>query len=77
MTSGIFRVAGMLCVPLVVVWLMLLGNTARRTRRTVYRGMAVACARLGLLVSLLALIFLRRCQALMPCIMAVMDQINS
>ena len=47
-----------------------------RTRRTVYRGIA-ACAGLGLLVSLLALIFLRRCQALMPCIMAGMDQINS
>ena len=38
---------------------------------------AVASARLVLLVSLFALCFFCRCQALMPCIMAGMDQIDS
>ena len=60
--------------PLVVVWLLLLGNTAGMDQKdSITMVLAVAYASLGLLVSLLALIFLRRCQALMPCIMAGMD----
>ena len=40
------------------------------------RDLAVAFARLVLLVSLLALCFFCRCQALTPCIMAGTDQIT-
>ena len=65
-------------VFLVVVWLLLLGNTAGMDQKdSITVVMAAAYAGLGLLVSLLALFFLRRCQALMPCIMAGMDQISS
>ena len=47
------------------------------TSRTVLPWYSSGIFRLGLLVLLLALIFFRRRQALMPCIMAVMDQIDS
>ena len=75
MTSGMFRITGMLCVPMVGVWPLLLGNTAGMDQKdSVTVVVAVAYARL---VSLLAQMSLRRCRALMPCIMAGMDQINS
>ena len=63
--------------PLVVVWLLLLGNTAGMDQKDSITVVMAAYARLVLLVSLLALFFFCRCQALMPCIMAGMDQINS
>ena len=74
--SGIFRVTGMLRVPFgcrlaPVAWHGRYGPEGQY-----YRGYGRACTRLVLLVSLLALFFFCRCQSLMPCIMASMDQID-
>ena len=74
MTSGIFRIAGMLRVSFgrrlaPVAWQH--GRLEQKDSITVV--MAVAFARLVLLVPLLALFFLCRCQALMLCIMVGMD----